>query len=121
MIHDTGAHSHSMGFQYNGKLRAPELLLRLDGRVDMVREREEISCLFDNTMLPEDLKPSPSSLPAAYPYSGRKGRTGSAGVSGAVEELVGAGKRMSALAAVGFFAAGVVAALAIQGGFRGRR
>lgn len=32
VIHDTGAHSHSMGFQYNGKLRAPEVLLRGDGR-----------------------------------------------------------------------------------------
>ena len=25
VIHDTGAHGHSMGFQYNGKMRAPEL------------------------------------------------------------------------------------------------
>lgn len=31
VIHDTGAHSHSMGFQYNGKLRAPEVLIRPDG------------------------------------------------------------------------------------------
>jgi diaminopimelate decarboxylase len=31
VIHDTGAHSHSMGFQYNGKLRAPEVLIRLNG------------------------------------------------------------------------------------------
>ena len=31
VIYDTGAHSHSMGFQYNGKLRAPEVLLRADG------------------------------------------------------------------------------------------
>ncbi len=33
VIHDTGAHGHSMGFQYNGKLRAPEVLLRVDGSV----------------------------------------------------------------------------------------
>jgi diaminopimelate decarboxylase len=26
VIHDTGAHAHSMGFQYNGKLRAPEVI-----------------------------------------------------------------------------------------------
>ena len=32
VIHDTGAHSHSMGFQYNGKLRAPEVLIRPDGK-----------------------------------------------------------------------------------------
>lgn len=31
VIHDTGAHAHSMGFQYNGKLRAPEVLIRPDG------------------------------------------------------------------------------------------
>ena len=31
VIYDTGAHSHSMGFQYNGKLRAPEVLLSATG------------------------------------------------------------------------------------------
>jgi diaminopimelate decarboxylase len=87
VIHDTGAHSHSMGFQYNGKLRAPELLLRGGGkgsggggagssaappfRVDLIRERESISCLYDNTMLPKDLEPPAASLARPYPYSGR--------------------------------------------------
>ena len=33
VIHDTGAHGHSMGFQYNGKLRSAELLLKPDGTV----------------------------------------------------------------------------------------
>jgi diaminopimelate decarboxylase len=59
VIHDTGAHSHSMGFQYNGKLRAPEVLLRGgDGRpVDiLVRERETVESLFANTKLPGDLQ-----------------------------------------------------------------
>jgi diaminopimelate decarboxylase len=32
VIHDTGAHGHAMGFNYNGKLRSAELLLRMDKR-----------------------------------------------------------------------------------------
>ena len=39
-IHDTGAHGHSMGYQYNGRLRSAELLLREDGSVDMIRRAE---------------------------------------------------------------------------------
>ena len=42
VIHDTGAHSHSMGFQYNGKLRAPEILLKEDGSYKLIRRRETI-------------------------------------------------------------------------------
>ena len=33
IIHDAGAHGHSMGFNYNGKLRSAELLLHKDGSV----------------------------------------------------------------------------------------
>jgi len=40
VIHDTGAHSHSMGFQYNGKLRAPELLIKENGSIKLIRRRE---------------------------------------------------------------------------------
>lgn len=39
IIYDTGAHSHSMGFQYNGKLRAPELLL-YNSKIRLIRRRE---------------------------------------------------------------------------------
>jgi diaminopimelate decarboxylase len=39
VIHDTGAHSHSMGFQYNGKLRAPEVLI-YKGNNFLIRRRE---------------------------------------------------------------------------------
>ena len=39
-IHDTGAHGHAMGFNYNGKLRSAELLLREDGSVVQVRRAE---------------------------------------------------------------------------------
>ena len=41
VIHDTGAHGHAMGFQYNGKLRSAEFLMRKDGSFFMIRRREE--------------------------------------------------------------------------------
>ncbi|MCD8211661.1 MAG: diaminopimelate decarboxylase [Oscillospiraceae bacterium] len=40
VIHDTGAHGYSMGYQYNGKLRSAELLLREDGSVRLIRRAE---------------------------------------------------------------------------------
>ena len=39
-IHDTGAHGHAMGYQYNGRLRSAELLLREDGSVRLLRRAE---------------------------------------------------------------------------------
>ncbi len=39
-IHDTGAHGFSMGYNYNGKLRSSELLLREDGRIELLRRAE---------------------------------------------------------------------------------
>lgn len=46
VIHDTGAHGHSMGFNYNGKLRSAELLLRPNGEVRMIRRAETLDDLF---------------------------------------------------------------------------
>lgn len=46
VIHDTGAHGHAMGFNYNGKLRSAELLLRMDGSVEVIRREETIEDLF---------------------------------------------------------------------------
>lgn len=40
VIHDTGAHGFSMGYNYNGKLRSAELLLREDGGVRLIRRAE---------------------------------------------------------------------------------
>ncbi|MBR4887872.1 MAG: diaminopimelate decarboxylase, partial [Clostridia bacterium] len=40
VIHDTGAHGHSMGYNYNGKLRSAELLLQEDGNVKLIRRAE---------------------------------------------------------------------------------
>ena len=46
VIHDTGAHGHSMGFNYNGKTRSAELLLRENGEVVQIRRRETIDDYF---------------------------------------------------------------------------
>jgi len=45
-IHDSGAHGHAMGFQYNGRLRPQELLLRTDGSVELIRRAETIDDYF---------------------------------------------------------------------------
>lgn len=46
VIHDTGAHGHAMGFNYNGKLRSAELLLKADGSVEMIRRAETLEDYF---------------------------------------------------------------------------
>ena len=46
VIHDTGAHGHSMGYNYNGKLRSAELLLREDGSVERIRRAETVEDYF---------------------------------------------------------------------------
>ena len=40
VIHDTGAHGHSMGYNYNGKLRSAEVLLKEDGTTELIRRAE---------------------------------------------------------------------------------
>ncbi|MBQ6989646.1 MAG: diaminopimelate decarboxylase [Clostridia bacterium] len=39
-IHDTGAHGFSMGYNYNGRLRSAEILLKEDGSAEMIRRAE---------------------------------------------------------------------------------
>ena len=39
-IHDTGAHGFAMGYNYNGRLRSAELLLKEDGTVEQMRRAE---------------------------------------------------------------------------------
>jgi diaminopimelate decarboxylase len=46
VIHDAGAHGRAMGFNYNGKLRAGELLLHPDGSVTQIRRPETIDDYF---------------------------------------------------------------------------
>jgi diaminopimelate decarboxylase len=45
-IHDAGAHGFAMGFNYNGKLRSAELLLRENGEVIPIRRRETVDDYF---------------------------------------------------------------------------
>ncbi len=46
VIHDTGAHGHSMGFNYNGHLRPQELLLTTTGQVHRIRRAETLDDYF---------------------------------------------------------------------------
>ena len=46
VIHDTGAHGHAMGYNYNGKLRSAELLLKEDDSVEMIRRAETMEDYF---------------------------------------------------------------------------
>ncbi len=50
-IHDTGAHGFSMGYNYNGKLKSSELLIKKDGSVELIRRAEterDYFATFDN-------------------------------------------------------------------------
>ena len=46
VIHDTGAHGYSMGFNYNGKLRCAEFLYREDSSFEMIRREEKLQDYF---------------------------------------------------------------------------
>ncbi|MGL5258871.1 MAG: diaminopimelate decarboxylase [Lachnospiraceae bacterium] len=51
VIHDTGAHGYAMGYNYNGKLKSAELLLKEDGNVQLIRRAEtpkDYFATFDN-------------------------------------------------------------------------
>ncbi|MDY3796361.1 MAG: diaminopimelate decarboxylase [Agathobacter sp.] len=56
VIHDTGAHGFSMGYNYNGKLRSAELLLQEDGSVKMIRRAETPADYFATFDCFDDLK-----------------------------------------------------------------
>lgn len=46
VIHDTGAHGFAMGYNYNGKLRSAEILLKEDGTTELIRRAETPSDYF---------------------------------------------------------------------------
>lgn len=52
IIHDTGAHGFSMGYNYNGKLRSAEVLLRSDGSTELIRRAETPDDYFATLNLP---------------------------------------------------------------------
>jgi len=55
IIHDTGAHGHSMGFNYNGKLRPKELLIRNNGTVELIRREETMADHFATLEFEKDV------------------------------------------------------------------
>lgn len=59
VIHDTGAHGHAMGFNYNGRLRPQELLLREDGTIQRIRRAETLRDYFATL----DFEPAHFTLP----------------------------------------------------------
>ena len=54
VIQDTGAHGHAMGFNYNGRLRPQELLLRTDGSVERIRRAENVTDYFATLIFEPD-------------------------------------------------------------------
>jgi diaminopimelate decarboxylase len=59
LVHDAGAHGRAMGFNYNGKLRCAELLLREDGRLELIRRAETLEDYFATLVWPPDLRREP--------------------------------------------------------------
>ena len=58
-IHDAGAHGFSMGYNYNGRLRSAEILLREDGSAELIRRAEtpaDYFATFDSLPIYEELK-----------------------------------------------------------------
>lgn len=55
IIQDTGAHGSAMGFNYNGSLRPKELLLTVDGKVELIRRAEQVEDYFATLDFEPDL------------------------------------------------------------------
>lgn len=59
VIHDTGAHGFSMGYNYNGRLRSAEVLLKEDGSTQLIRRAEtpmDYFATFDSLPVYDALK-----------------------------------------------------------------
>lgn len=52
LIHDAGAHGHAMGFQYNGRLRCAEFLVRPSGEIQQIRRAETLDDYFATVEFP---------------------------------------------------------------------
>ena len=58
VIHDTGAHGHAMGFNYNGRLQPKELLMKTDGSVELIRREQRLDdYLATQTYEPDIMSP----------------------------------------------------------------
>jgi len=56
VIHDTGAHGYSMGYNYNGRLRSAEVLLRMDGTTQLIRRAETVEDYFATMKFPQSAR-----------------------------------------------------------------
>ncbi len=56
VIHDTGAHGFAMGYNYNGKLRSAEILLKEDGSSELIRRAETPADYFATFDYDDDLQ-----------------------------------------------------------------
>ena len=56
VIHDTGAHGHAMGYNYNGRLRCAEYLLGTDGELRMIRRAQTVQDYFATLDVDQDFK-----------------------------------------------------------------
>lgn len=52
VIHDTGAHGHAMGFNYNAKLKSAEVLLTEEGKGKLIRRAETLDDYFSTLDYP---------------------------------------------------------------------
>lgn len=86
VIHDAGAHGHSMGFNYNGKPRSAEYLYREDGSVLQIRRKEEVEDLFSTI----DMNGLPF-FDAKNPVAAFLGSMGFVGSTGKTRRLLGLG------------------------------
>jgi diaminopimelate decarboxylase len=64
VIHDTGAHGYAMGYNYNGKLRSAEVLLKEDGSYELIRRAETPADYFATFNYDRQLQ---SKFEAKYP------------------------------------------------------
>ncbi|MCR5627646.1 MAG: diaminopimelate decarboxylase [Lachnospiraceae bacterium] len=55
-IHDTGAHGHAMGYNYNGRLRSAEIMLKEDGSYKLIRRAETLADYFATLDCFDELK-----------------------------------------------------------------
>lgn len=58
-IHDAGAHGYAMGYNYNGRLKSAELLLKEDGEAELIRRAEkpqDYFATFDFCDILKDMK-----------------------------------------------------------------
>uniref|UniRef100_A0A0G4HL69 Orn/DAP/Arg decarboxylase 2 N-terminal domain-containing protein n=1 Tax=Chromera velia CCMP2878 TaxID=1169474 RepID=A0A0G4HL69_9ALVE len=81
VVHDAGAHGHSMGFQYNGKIRSAEVLVKTRGELEMIRRAETYADYFATLDWQGLPRPGSSWWPLQLALAGAAGAAVAVGVS----------------------------------------